>query len=85
MDALLRVVSPLAMQPLVSHERRAIFAGVADRVVPAVEASTLWLHWEKPRIAWYQGTHRAFLSTTEGRTLFATALRDAGVVLPENT
>jgi hypothetical protein len=85
MDALLRVVSPLAMQPLVSHERRAIFAGVADRVVPAVEASTLWLHWEKPRIAWYQGTHRAFLSTTEGRTFIATALRDAGVVLPENT
>ncbi len=80
MDALLRVVSPLAMQPLVSHERRAIFAGVADRVVPAVEASTLWLHWEKPRIAWYQGTHRAFLSTPEGRAFIAAAL-----TVPQNT
>ena len=85
MDVLLRVVSPLALQPLVSRERRAIFAGVADRVVPAVEASTLWLHWEKPRIAWYQGTHRAFLSTAEGRAFLATTLRDAGAVPPEDT
>ena len=81
MDVLLRVVSPLAMRPLVSSERRTIFAGVADRVVPPVEARTLWRHWEEPRIAWYQGTHRAFLSTAEGRVFVATALRDA---LPKN-
>jgi pimeloyl-ACP methyl ester carboxylesterase len=80
MDVLLRMVSPLAMQPLVSRERRAIFAGIADRVVPAVEASTLWRHWEEPCIAWYQGTHRAFLSTAEGRMLVTAALRDAGVL-----
>jgi pimeloyl-ACP methyl ester carboxylesterase len=84
MDALLRVVSPLAMQPLVSRESRAIFAGIADRVVPAAEANSLWQHWERPRIAWYQGTHRAFLSTPEGRTFIATALQAAGVVPPEN-
>ncbi len=83
MDALLRVASPLAMRPLVNRERRTIFAGIADRVVPAVEASTLWRHWGKPRISWYQGTHRAFLTTAEGRTLVTTALRDAGVVLPK--
>ena len=83
MDALLRVVSPLAMRPLLNRERRTIFAGIADRVVPAVEASTLWHHWGKPRIAWYQGTHRAFLTTAEGRTLVATALHDAGVALPK--
>ena len=84
MDVLLRVVSPLAMQPLVGRERRAIFAGVADRVVPASEASSLWRHWERPRIAWYQGTHRAFLSTPEGRTFIATTLRAAGVAPPQN-
>jgi hypothetical protein len=83
MDALLRVVSPLAMQPLVSREQRAIFAGIADRVVPPVEANALWQHWERPRIAWYQGTHRAFLSTPEGRTFVATLLRDAGLPVPE--
>jgi hypothetical protein len=84
MNVLLRVVSPLAMQPLVGHERRAIFAGVADRVVPAAEANCLWRHWERPRIAWYQGTHRAFLSTPEGRTFIATTLRAAGVAPPQN-
>ena len=85
MDVLLRVVSPLAMQPLVSRERRAIFAGVADRVVPPTEADSLWRHWERPRIAWYQGTHRAFLSTPEGRAFVATTLRGAGAVPPANT
>jgi hypothetical protein len=83
MRVLLRVISPLAMTPLVGRERRAIFGGVADRVVPAVEASILWRHWEEPRIVWYQGTHRAFLGTAEGRTLIATALQTAGVALPE--
>jgi hypothetical protein len=83
MDVLLRVVSPLAMQPLVNRERRTIFAGIADRVVPPAEANSLWRHWEKPRILWYQGTHRAFLSTAEGRTLITTALRDAGVLPKE--
>jgi hypothetical protein len=83
MDVLLRVVSPLAMPPLVSCERRAIFAGIADRVAPAVEANSLWHHWAEPRITWYQGTHRAFLSTTEGRTFIATALRDTGVLPKE--
>jgi pimeloyl-ACP methyl ester carboxylesterase len=83
MDVLLRVVSPLAMQPLVGRERRAIFAGVADRVVPAAEADSLWRHWERPRISWYQGTHRAFLSTPEGRAFIATTLRAAGVAPPQ--
>ena len=84
MDVLLRVVSPLAMQPLVNRECRAIFAGVADRVVPAVEANSLWRHWGEPRIAWYQGTHRAFLSTPEGRNFVATALQAAGVAPPHS-
>jgi hypothetical protein len=39
--ALLRPVSPLALEPVVPHERRAIFAGVADRVVPPVQAHSL--------------------------------------------
>jgi dienelactone hydrolase len=82
MSALLRAISPLAMRPLVDH--RAIFAGVADRVVPAAEANSLWHHWKRPRIAWYQGTHRAFLGTPEGRAFIANTLRAAGVVPPEN-
>ena len=83
MAALLRPISPLALDPLPGREHRAIFAGVADRVVPATEAESLWRHWEEPRIVWYQGTHHAFLSTAEGRTLISTALREAGIVSPE--
>jgi predicted esterase YcpF (UPF0227 family) len=80
MDALMCAISPLAMQPLARRERRAIFAGIADRVVPAGEANSLWHHWGRPRIVWYQGTHQAFLSTPEGKTLISTALRAADVV-----
>ena len=84
MGALLRPISPLALEPRVDRERRAIFVGVADRVVPATEAESLWRHWGEPRIFWHQGTHHAFLGTAEGRTLVAAALRDAGLVPPEN-
>jgi hypothetical protein len=83
MDAVLRVISPLAMQPLAPVKHRAIFAGVTDRVIPPVEADTLWRHWERPRIEWYDGPHRAFLGTPEGRALVEETLRGAGV-LPEN-
>ena len=84
MGALLRPISPLALEPRVECERRAILVGVADRVVPATEAESLWRHWGEPRIVWHQGTHHAFLGTAEGRTLVAAVLRDAGVVPPEN-
>ena len=80
MGEVLRAISPLAMLSLVPRKNQAIFAGVADRVVPAVEASTLWHHWEEPRIAWYSGTHRAFLGTPEGRALVTVALRASNVL-----
>jgi len=81
MGTLLRPISPLVLDPRVGH--RAIFAGVADRVVPAFEAESLWRRWGEPRIIWYQGTHRAFLGTAEGRALISDTLREAGVVAPD--
>jgi predicted esterase YcpF (UPF0227 family) len=80
MDVLERAVSPLAMRPVIPREDRAIFAGVADRVTPPAEAVALWNHWGKPRIAWYEGTHRGFLSTPEGRKVVTEAFRASGVV-----
>lgn len=80
MDAVLRPVSPLAMRPLVERERRAIFGGLADRVTPPAEANSLWHHWDRPRLEWYAGTHRAFLRTPVGRALVESALREAGVL-----
>jgi predicted esterase YcpF (UPF0227 family) len=80
MDAVLRPISPLAMRPLLARERRAIFGGTADRVTPPVEANALWHHWDRPRVEWYGGTHRAFLGTPEGRALVESVLREAGVL-----
>ena len=80
MALLLDTVSPLAMPPLVQKERRAIFAGVADRVVPAVEANDLWRHWGEPRITGYGGTHRNFLRVPPGRAALEAALREAGMI-----
>jgi predicted esterase YcpF (UPF0227 family) len=82
MGRLLRVVSPLAFEPTVSEDRRAIFAGVADRVVPSSEALSLWRHWNRPRVVWYQGTHRGFLRTEEGRRALTDTLRDSGLLPP---
>jgi hypothetical protein len=82
--ALLRPVSPLALEPKVPHERRAIFAGIVDRVIPPVQAHSLWRHWDEPRIAWYQGAHQRFIRSSEGREILEETLRTAGM-LPNET
>lgn len=76
----LRVVSPLALAPRVAHERLAIFAGVADRLVPPDQPRDLWQHWGRPAIHWYQGAHVTFRAHPPVRALLEKTLRDAGVV-----
>jgi hypothetical protein len=56
----LRVVSPLALDPLVPKDGRAIYGGVADRLVPPDQVRDLWRHWDEPDIVWYQGAHVTF-------------------------
>ena len=80
LEELLRPVSPLALTPLVSQDRRAVFAGAIDRVVPPAEAVSLWHHWGKPRIGWYQGAHGRFLRAPEGRRVLEDALYAAGML-----
>ncbi|MGB3632588.1 MAG: YqiA/YcfP family alpha/beta fold hydrolase, partial [Rubrobacteraceae bacterium] len=77
---LTKVISPLELDPLLPRERRAIFGGVADRVVPISETNGLWQHWGKPRISWYEGTHRGFLREPEARQLLKETLGDAGML-----
>jgi dienelactone hydrolase len=60
MAEITRVVSPLVLEPRVPHDRRYIFAAVADRLVPADQVRDLWRHWDEPRIEWYQGGHITF-------------------------
>lgn len=53
-------VSPLAMPSLVPHDRRYIYAGLLDRWVRPGNVKTLWEHWDRPSIHWYQGSHLSF-------------------------
>jgi hypothetical protein len=85
LKALLRPVSPLVLEPVVPHERRAIFAGVVDRVVPPVQAHRLWRHWDQPRIGWYQGGHQRFIRAHEGREVLEETLRAADMLPKETT
>jgi hypothetical protein len=73
-EDVLRVVSPLAMPTLVPREHRFLYAGVADRLAPPHHAWNLWKHWERPRIAWYQGSHVSFLMEPSVRALLEEAL-----------
>jgi len=75
----LRPVSPLALAPRVPRERRFIFGGVADRLVPPDQVRDLWEHWERPRIVWYQGAHLTFRSHRAVRELVRDALREGGL------
>jgi dienelactone hydrolase len=56
-ERLFTVISPLAMKPQIEIDKRYIFAGIADRMVPANHVAELWRHWDKCSIAWYQGSH----------------------------
>lgn len=56
---LLTSVSPLSRPPLLGVDRRAIFAGTADRVVPPEHAVKLSSHWGVP-VEWFHGGHLTF-------------------------
>jgi hypothetical protein len=55
-----QAVSPLAMEPLLPPARLFIFAGLVDRWVRPGNVKTLWEHWGKPEICWYEGGHLSF-------------------------
>jgi len=57
--SLYRVHSPLAHPLRMPRERLLIIAGRGDRIVPPEHPHALWLHWQKPRIHWYSGSHLA--------------------------
>ena len=81
MDEILRVVSPLVLETRVPHEHRAIFGGVADRLVPADQVRDLWRHWDEPRIEWYQGAHITFGAHPRVRAMIEGTLRGAGLAV----
>ena len=78
-ERVLRVVSPLALPPRVPGERRFVFAGNADQLVPAEQVQALIRHWRLERPFWYAGGHLGFgLHEGVARHL-AEALRAGGL------
>ncbi|MDH3211193.1 MAG: hypothetical protein OEM05_01800 [Myxococcales bacterium] len=78
-ERLLRVVSPLALPPRVPRERRYLYAGLADHLAPTDHARDLWLHWERPRVVWYHGSHVSFLWEPEVEALVREAVTATGL------
>jgi hypothetical protein len=76
----LRVISPLAMAPRVPRDRRWLYAAMADRLVPRRHTLDLWEHWERPRIAWYAGTHVSFGWERDVRRLLLEAFSAGGLI-----
>lgn len=78
-ERVLRVVSPLALAPRVPAERRWIFAGTADQLVPAAHVARLVAHWGEARTHWYEGAHLTFGVHGGVSRYLAEALRGAGL------
>ena len=83
MRELMRVISPLVLEPRVPLERRYLFAGVADRLVVADQVRDLWRHWQCPRIEWYQGAHITFRAHPSVVRLINEGIRDSGLARAE--
>lgn len=79
-DDVMSVVAPLRFEPRVAANRRFIFAGLADRMAPPSQARSLWRHWERPEIHWYQGSHVAFRWTGGIRDFVGSALETSRLV-----
>jgi dienelactone hydrolase len=75
----LSVVSPFSFSPRVPWDRRFLFAGISDHLTSPDHAHDLWHHWEKPRVAWYQGGHVSFIWQREVRQLIHEALETSGL------
>ncbi|MBW2275535.1 MAG: alpha/beta hydrolase family protein [Deltaproteobacteria bacterium] len=75
-----RVVSPLAMEPMLPAERRTIYGGVADLLVRPHQVRNLRRHWGDARMVWYQGSHTSFFRDRDVRGAVDDTLRAAGLV-----
>jgi hypothetical protein len=79
-ERIMRVVSPLSFTPRLPWERRFIYAATADRLVPPATVQTLWEHWGRPRLDWYEGSHTSFGWESTVRALLLDALVRSGLV-----
>jgi hypothetical protein len=78
--SILSVVSPLALPHRVPRERSFVFAGTVDRLAPPEQAQSLWEHWDRPRMAWYDGGHVSFMFEPSVKKFIYDALGDTGLI-----
>ena len=78
-----RVVSPLAITPVVDPDARFLFAGLADRLSHPRQAHLLWEHWGQPRMRWYPGNHVGYLWSDRVRSFVDEVLVDRGLTRPD--
>jgi len=71
----LRPISPLALEPKVAKERRFILGATGDRLVTPDQVRDLWVHWDRPRIAWGAASHLTALREPETQVLLREALQ----------
>lgn len=74
-----KVVSPLVLRPKLPRERRYVFGGSADQLVPPDLVRDLWLHWERPAMHWYPGAHCTFGLHGPVRRFIESALAESGL------
>ncbi len=77
---MLQVVSPLALAPRVPHGRRFLYAALGDRLASVDHAHDLWHHWDRPRAAWYHGSHVSFLWERDVKSLLEEAFAESGLL-----
>jgi hypothetical protein len=75
-----RVISPLVLEPKLPIERRYVFGGSADQLVPPDQVADLWRHWGRPKIHWYAGAHVTFGLHPPVRRFVEDAICEAGLV-----
>lgn len=73
-EELFGVISPLSLKPQLPQAARAIFGGVADRIVAPEQVRDLWDHWDHPAMVWYQGAHLSFNSDPRVRDCIETTI-----------
>lgn len=76
-----RVVSPMAMNPVVPTDRLFIYAGLVDRWVRPGNVKDLWEHWDRPEICWYHGSHLSFPFEPKVRRFVKDALDKSGLLV----
>lgn len=79
-DDVMGVVAPLKLKPKVTRDKLFIFAGLADRMAPPSQARSLWRHWGRPAIHWYEGGHVAFQWTPSIKPFVRSSLERSGLV-----